>query len=856
MTRKQNVKKIPVADNPQHATDESWTPFGAPIHEIVLSLGLGGLIFARPWVDGLTYPEKNTYFVWLVSGLFALWSARLFFRKEEVRYPIHILLLGVFLLIALLTGFASVQYDATYRALLNWAAFFMIFAMAASGLRSPAAVALVLGFFVLTSFAETIWGILHIQYLMPLQREALKDPEQMRLYFNTTEMTPEIRSRIESNRAMGSLLFANALACWILVAIPFAIGGFVNGILRLRDSSPVPPGGEPRHHTRALVLGVLFGMGSFVAIGVYYSLYFALAYMGESWTDHPIRWTLYCVILPSALGALTFRSVHHVGTRRVILRIQCVVLALLAVLQCVGLAHTYSRGGMLATAAALALGGALVWYGGKSTGAARAVTVTAMLVVIVASAVQTLHGSAWAQDNPPLRTKETKVDLEGVDPSLDAMMDPATAFLRLSYWQSGLEMFLANPWTGVGLANFGTVYPKYQLPNSADVKQAHNDFLQAFCETGVLGGAAFIVFWIYFAYWGARRIIREADTAHRWLLAGLYCGTLGFVFHAAVDFDFANPALAMLVFLFAGLFLSTAANGGAPALKQGRSILAGAPGLVVAAIVVAFGWRVYQLDSAFGNNMERKLRLEAAVRLLDLDTSPAANAPAAGFLQISDRAVSCLIPGRAARESFGKIYTRLQPGSNSARPVGPNEPVPEDAVLLVLNPREAKARATERIPLWLDIFADADSRYPYDPEVAAHLCLWYELLFSHAQTPEESLRYADQSVVWAEACVSRSPQEVRFRNLLARCYWRRGEVDQTAAQLDYYSAALDEYLKCVELFPSRPDVYFDYADIAASFGEARKNAGDIERGQALIDQAKAIRERGQRLEEARAAADR
>ncbi|MCL4692273.1 MAG: O-antigen ligase family protein, partial [Candidatus Hydrogenedentes bacterium] len=475
MTKKLKMKALPVAPQPTAGASSTWMPFGAPINEIVLALGLGGLIFMRPWIDGLTYPEKNTYFAWIVSGLFALWSARLFLRKEDLRYPIHITLLGVFVFIAFATGFASVQFDATYRSLLNWASYLMIFAMAASGLRSPAAVAVILGFFVLTSFAETIWSILHINYLMPLQREALKDPEQMRLYFDTTEMTPEIRSRIESNRAMGSLLFANALACWILVAIPFAIGGAVHAFLRLRETVPSPADEEPRKDTRALVLGMLVGMGSFIAIAVFYSFYFAFEFMGRSWTDHPVRWTLYCVIIPSAVGAFTFRAVHRSGTRRVLLRIQCAVLAALAILQCVGLAQTYSRGGMLATAAALALGGALVWYGGKLSCIARTGAVAALVLLAALSGFNAINDAAWAQEAPPAEAADTNVELQGVNPSLDAMMNPATAFLRLSYWQSGLEMFLANPWTGVGLGNFGTVYPKYQLPNSADVKQAHND---------------------------------------------------------------------------------------------------------------------------------------------------------------------------------------------------------------------------------------------------------------------------------------------------------------------------------------------------------------------------------------------
>ncbi len=846
---------IPKPSQTGAPAEETWAPFGAPVHEIVLALGLGGLIFVRPWVDGLTYPEKNTYFVGVVTVLFALWSARMLFRKEELRYPVHIGLLAVFFAVAFITGLFSVQYDATYRSLLNWAAYLMIFMMAASGLRSRSAVAIVLGFFVLTSFAETIWSILHIKYLMPMTREAVKDPALMERYFGTTEMTEAIRSRIESNRAMGSLLFANALACWVLVSIPFAIGGSVQALLKLRAGSPASVASEPRLNLKALILGLSIGFGAFVAMATYYSFYFAFAYPGDDWTNHPIRWSLYCAILPAGIGAGTYLAIVKKGTRTVLLWIQCGALAALALLQCIGLAHTYSRGGMLATAAALSLGGFLLWKGRKMAGA-RGAAIAALILFAAATGARLLDAPAWAVEGQPQpesqQPAESNLDLKGINPSFDAMMNPATAFLRLSYWRSALKMALANPITGVGLGNFGTVYPKYQLPNSADVKQAHNDFLQAFCETGVFGGIAFIAFWGYFALWGVRRVLREADTAYRWLLTGVFCGTLGFVLHAFVDFNFSNPALATLVFLLAGLFLSLAADSSVPRLTRGQAYFIGAPGLLAAAIVVACGWRVYQLDRTMGSKLEQKLRLEAAVDILGVDdTTSGAQAANPKFPQMSERVVSLLIPSRAAQETFGKLYTRLQPGSPSARPVNENESIPPDAILLIVRPQEAKARAMERIPLWLARFTDADMRYPYDPDVSAHLCLWYEMLFRFATTDEKKIEYATQCVEWARKCVERSPEQVAYRNLLARALWRRGEVDKSVDQLRYYDEAIKQYRKCIELYPSRPDVYFDFAKIAISYGNERKNSGDVKGGEALIEEGQAMQAAGERLQNAR-----
>ena len=48
------------------------------------------------------------------------------------------------------------------------------------------------------------------------------------------------------------------------------------------------------------------------------------------------------------------------------------------------------------------------------------------------------------------------------------LMNPASFRLRLTYWQTGLRIALDNFLLGVGLGNFGTVYPKYQFPGAGD----------------------------------------------------------------------------------------------------------------------------------------------------------------------------------------------------------------------------------------------------------------------------------------------------------------------------------------------------------------------------------------------------
>lgn len=68
---------------------------------------------------------------------------------------------------------------------------------------------------------------------------------------------------------------------------------------------------------------------------------------------------------------------------------------------------------------------------------------------------------------------------------------------RLAHWQAALDMARAHPWLGVGLGNYGAAYPQYALFNwPLSLGHAHNIYLNALAETGVLGLLAYVVIWL------------------------------------------------------------------------------------------------------------------------------------------------------------------------------------------------------------------------------------------------------------------------------------------------------------------------------------------------------------------------
>ena len=121
--------------------------------------------------------------------------------------------------------------------------------------------------------------------------------------------------------------------------------------------------------------------------------------------------------------------------------------------------------------------------------------------------------------------------------------------VRLNYWKACPGMVKDFPF-GSGIGTFGSVYPKYKVPQAREVQLAHNGFLQLWTETGTLGILSFLLVWVmFFRDW--RRIFRIAYV--KVLSIGMCIGCIAFLIHSLVDFDFYVPGISMNVWLFIGM---------------------------------------------------------------------------------------------------------------------------------------------------------------------------------------------------------------------------------------------------------------------------------------------------------------
>jgi len=124
---------------------------------------------------------------------------------------------------------------------------------------------------------------------------------------------------------------------------------------------------------------------------------------------------------------------------------------------------------------------------------------------------------------------------------------------RLKILQDGIRMFKQRPIIGWGLGTFPTVYPQFRsFYTNLFVNEAHNDYLQALVETGVLGFAAVLWFLVMLYRRGLRRLGRESQLSVAMRLAALAACT-GILAHSFVDFNLHIPANAAWYFVMCAL---------------------------------------------------------------------------------------------------------------------------------------------------------------------------------------------------------------------------------------------------------------------------------------------------------------
>jgi O-antigen ligase len=137
-------------------------------------------------------------------------------------------------------------------------------------------------------------------------------------------------------------------------------------------------------------------------------------------------------------------------------------------------------------------------------------------------------------------------DVRGVDIS-----DENYAIIeRIAHWQAATDMARDNFWMGVGFGNYEAAYSEYALLNwPLPLGHAHNYYLNILAETGVIGAAIYLVFWII-VFIQSTFLLRGADWLKRGIVLGLLAAWTVIAVHQVVDKLYVNN-----LFIYMGVML-------------------------------------------------------------------------------------------------------------------------------------------------------------------------------------------------------------------------------------------------------------------------------------------------------------
>ncbi|MCI0656103.1 MAG: O-antigen ligase family protein [Acidobacteria bacterium] len=254
----------------------------------------------------------------------------------------------------------------------------------------------------------------------------------------------------------------------------------------------------------------------------------------------------------AGLGARRHRSFDF--RRRAAPKLALCILMLVMMSGAIALAN--SRGGIFSLALTFCL---CFWLrvtqaeSGKSRGIAlKALAVAPFLLCLAGITYYILKGSEAYVD-------KTYVDETGMEMSFSG---------RIRAWKGALMMIAANPLSGTGLGTFSLSYPQYKIyGETAAWEQAHNEYLQVFAESGLIGFA--LLAWGLVSFWrqGLSPRLSKSWRLQPPVALGASLGVLALLFHSLSDFNLQIPSNGLLFVLLSALVVA----GRRPTKEAGKS---------------------------------------------------------------------------------------------------------------------------------------------------------------------------------------------------------------------------------------------------------------------------------------------
>jgi O-antigen ligase len=119
---------------------------------------------------------------------------------------------------------------------------------------------------------------------------------------------------------------------------------------------------------------------------------------------------------------------------------------------------------------------------------------------------------------------------------------------RFDYWRAAVQITAQNPVCGSGPGTFQRPYARLKSPDAEMARLAHNDYLEQFSDSGVIGGLAYLA-WIGLALAVVgKKLWRSNDL----FTFAIFAGLLAWFAQGLGEFSLYIPALAWIAFTLLG----------------------------------------------------------------------------------------------------------------------------------------------------------------------------------------------------------------------------------------------------------------------------------------------------------------
>ena len=126
-----------------------------------------------------------------------------------------------------------------------------------------------------------------------------------------------------------------------------------------------------------------------------------------------------------------------------------------------------------------------------------------------------------------------------------------SAGARLHYWHAAVQTTVSHPLWGTGPGTFQRPYAQLKAPEAEMARLAHNDYLEQFSDSGLIGGISYAAWIILALAVIGKKLWRNANKIE----FAIYAGLLGWFAQGLGEFGLYLPALAWTAFSLLGLLM-------------------------------------------------------------------------------------------------------------------------------------------------------------------------------------------------------------------------------------------------------------------------------------------------------------